>query len=110
MKTFIQTGATIGLIAAYAVKSGEGMLVGSLFGVAAHDAASGDPVEATRVGVFSIKKKAATALAQGAKAYWDNTAREVTGTASGNTLIGAVLNAALDADGVVDVLLDGAVR
>jgi predicted RecA/RadA family phage recombinase len=89
MKTSVQPGNTITLSAPYAVASGEGLLVGSLFGVAIANAALGEPVEAVLVGVIDLKKTASQAWGVGDKLYWDNTAREVTKTAAGNTLIGA---------------------
>ena len=61
---------------------GDGLLVGSIFGIACADAASGETVEATVVGVFDLKKTASQAWAAGDKLYWDNTAREATKTAT----------------------------
>ena len=40
MKNFVQPGSTITLTAPYAVASGDGLLVGAIFGVAAGDAAN----------------------------------------------------------------------
>ena len=56
MKNFVQPGNTITLTAPYAVASGDGLLVGSIFGVAAGTAASGEPIETALVGVFDITK------------------------------------------------------
>ena len=88
MRNFVQPGNTITLTAPYAVASGDGLLVGSIFGVAAGSAASGDPVEAALVGVFDLKKTASQAWTVGDKVYWDNTAKEATKTTTSNTLIG----------------------
>jgi predicted RecA/RadA family phage recombinase len=110
MKNYVQAGLTVSLIAPYAVASGAGVLVGSIFGVAGTAAEAGASVEATRQGVFNIKKKAATAITAGAKVYWDDTAKEITPTASGNKLVGAALEAAATDDATANVLLDGAVR
>jgi len=52
MKNFVQPGNTITLTAPYAVASGDGLLVGSIFGIAAGDAALGEPVETALVGIF----------------------------------------------------------
>ena len=43
MKNYFQPGHTITLTAPAAVTSGGGLLVGAIFGIAAHDAASGEP-------------------------------------------------------------------
>ena len=56
MKNYIQPGHTITLTAPAAVTSGSGLLVGAIFGIAAHDAASGEPVETLTVGVVDINK------------------------------------------------------
>ena len=106
MKNFVQEGGTITLTAPYAVASGAGLLVGTIFGVAKSAAANAAPVEASIRGVFDLAK-AAGALTQGAKVYWDNAAKNVTATSAGNTLIGAVTQAAAGGDATARVLLSG---
>ncbi|MFN3577510.1 MAG: DUF2190 family protein [Tabrizicola sp.] len=91
MKTYVQPGNTITLTAPYAVASGDGLLVGSIFGVAAGTAALGEAVEAALTGVYDLKKVASQAWAAGDKVYWDNTAKEVTKTTTSNTLIGVAV-------------------
>ena len=78
MKNFIQPGNTITLAAPAAVTSGSGMLVGAIFGIAAHDAASGDPLETVTTGVFDLNKIGSQAWGVGDKVYWDNTNKRVT--------------------------------
>ena len=91
MKNYVQPGNTITLTAPYAVSSGDGLLVGSIFGVAAGTAALGEAVEAALTGVYDLKKVASQAWAAGDKVYWDNTAREATKTTTSNTLIGVAV-------------------
>ena len=91
MKNYIQPGNTIPLTAPAAVTSGTGVLIGSIFGIAAHDAASGDPVEVVTTGVFDLNKVGAQAWAVGDKIYWDNTNKRTTTVATDNTLIGIAL-------------------
>ena len=91
MKTYIQPGHTITLTAPAAVTSGSGLLVGAIFGIAAHDAASGEPVETLTVGVVDITKVGTQSWAVGDKVYWDNTNKRATKTATDNTLIGVAL-------------------
>lgn len=100
MKNFVQEGCVVTLTAPYDRSSGQGALVGTLFGVATGDVLSGAEQEFALDGVFKLEKAAGagTAIAQGAKAYWDNTAKKVTGVASGNTHIGYGIVAAIDAD------------
>ena len=69
------------------------LLVGAIFGIAAHDAASGEPVETLTVGVIDINKVGSQAWAVGDKVYWDNTNKRTTKTATDNTLIGVALGA-----------------
>lgn len=93
MKNYVQPGNTITLTAPYAVASGDGLLVGPIFGIASADAASGESVEAALVGVFDLKKTASQAWAVGDQVYWDNTAKEATKTTTSNTLIGVAVAA-----------------
>jgi len=103
MKNYLQKGAMITVAAAAAVSSGEGVLVGAMFGVAAGDAGIGDDVTIAREGVFILNKLSAQAWTVGAKVYWDNTAGQCTTVVSANTLIGYAAQAAADpsATGVV---------
>ena len=91
MKNFIQPGGTVTLTSPSAVSSGDGLLVGSLFGVASGDAASGADVEAMTEGVFDLVKISAQAWSQGDKVYWDGTNKECTVVAAGNVLIGVAM-------------------
>lgn len=91
MKNYLFRGENITLPAPYAVTSGQGALVGSIFGVASTDAALNEDVALVRVGGFTLPKPGSQAWTRGAKVYWDNTAKNVTTTSSGNTLIGAAI-------------------
>ena len=102
MKNYVQPGNTITLTAPYAVASGDGLLVGSIFGVAAATAALGETVEAALTGVYDLKKVASQAWAAGDKVYWDNTAKEATKTTTSNTLIGVAVVAV--AGGASDII------
>ena len=102
MKNYIQPGNTITLTAPYAVTSGDGLLVGAIFGVAAGTAALGDPVETALEGVYDMKKVASQAWAVGDKIYWDNTAKNTTKTLTSNTLIGVATDVV--AGGATDLI------
>ncbi len=107
MKNFVQTGASLQTTApAGGVVSGNGYLIGSRFGVAQVSAAAGAIFEHANEGVFSLPK-AAQAMAEGVKLYWDDTAKVVTTTATSNTLIGFQAGVGTVASGTatVDVLL-----
>lgn len=93
MKNYVQPGKTITFTAPYVIASGDGLLVGSIFGVATGAAGNGETVEAALVGVFDLKKAPSQAWAVGDKIYWDNTNKETTSVATGNTLIGVAIDA-----------------
>lgn len=106
MKNFVQPGDSLTFTSGAAVSSGQGVVMGALFGVAASAAEAGDPFEAAVVGVFELPK-AAGAIAAGMRVYWSAGAGNVTTTASGNTLIGAATEAAADTATTVRVRLNG---
>lgn len=93
MKNFVDDGATATVTAPYAVASGAGALLGTLFGVAQAAAASGAQVVLSLRGAYDLAKAASQAWTVGAAIYWDDTNKVCTTTASGNTLIGKALAA-----------------
>lgn len=106
---FIQEGDTLSLVAPYDRSSGQGMLVGALFGVASANVLAGNEVETHMEGVWELEKVSAQAWTQGAKIYWDDTAKNCTTMASGNKLIGAATQAAANPSATGLVLLNEAV-
>ena len=98
MKNFVQQGDNLTLVAPYAVSSGGGFLVGSIFAIASADAASGAPVVGVTRGVFVLSKATGEAWTVGVKLYWDNTNKRLTTTASGNTLVAVATVAAQSGD------------
>jgi predicted RecA/RadA family phage recombinase len=107
MKNYVQDGNVITLIAPYTVTSGQGLLVGSVFGVATFDALNGATVEAAVEGVLDIAK-AAGAVTQGALMYWDNAAKLCTTVSTSNKLIGVATQAQASGDATCRVRLNGA--
>lgn len=101
MDNFVQKGDNITVAAPYDVASGAGFLVGALFAVAIHAAASGDDVSGATTGVYLMKKTASQAWTVGQKVYWDNSNKECTSDGTAGMLIGAATaGAASAADGV----------
>lgn len=93
MKNFIAHGDMVPFTASGAdVASGEGVLSGSLFGVAAGDVTDGEAGVMKTTGVFQLPKVGSQAWAVGAKVYWTSGGAATT-TASGNTLIGTAFEA-----------------
>ncbi|MBF0401393.1 MAG: DUF2190 family protein [Magnetococcales bacterium] len=108
MKNWIQQGNSVPMVSPVAVSSGDGVLIGDLFGVASSAAAIGETVQLFVTGVVDLPK-AAVSITQGAKVYWDDTAKNVTTTSAGNTLIGCAIVAAAVGDAIVQIRLNGAV-
>lgn len=91
MKNFVAVGNVLTITAGADIASGAGVLVGSIFGVAANTIANGAQGEINLTGVFDLPKAASQAWTVGAKVYWDNTAKACTTTATSNSLIGAAV-------------------
>lgn len=103
MENFVQNGEFLHTVLADTVAGGDLVIVGSVVGVAV---SNGDNVELKAVqtkGVFTLPKEAALAVSQGDTVYWDASAKAVTKTAEANTIIGVAWDAALSADGTVNV-------
>lgn len=71
MKNFVQPGDNLTVAAPYAVDSGEGVLIGQLFGIACGDAENGAEVDIATAGVFDIAKESADVFTVGAPVYFD---------------------------------------
>ncbi len=103
---------------AFQVTAGSGGVVGGamnlisgVVGVYFEDAAVGVGVNfvynAENIVLPKTAATAGSAFAQGAKVYFDNSAKKLTATASGNTLCGRALKAAAALDTTVQVDLTG---
>lgn len=103
MKNYIQPGRTVTIPSPAAVASGDVVIVGNLAGIAAGDAATGDPLDLTLEGVFTLDKVAANVVAVGAPIYWNGTLATV--TATDNDRIGTAVAAAAASTGTVAVRL-----
>lgn len=82
MRNYVNEGEAILVTAPYAVTSGQGVLVGALFGVAAADAANGAEVVICTDGIFDITALSTDTATVGTKLYWDGPNRRLTTTAS----------------------------
>lgn len=108
-KNYIQPGKSIEVAFAAAVESGEGRLVGDLFGVADHDVAAAGRGTLYLEGVFEFDRDAADVFTEGLSVYWNAAAKEITIDANGgaNKLVGASVEAHAAAAGTVRVRLNG---
>ena len=107
-KNDVQRGKIITLTApAGGVVSGNMYKVGQLLVVAQVTAAATEPFSCDTEGVHELPK-ATGALTEGALLYWDDTAKDLTATASGNQLAGVAVAAAGSGDAVCLCRLNGA--
>jgi predicted RecA/RadA family phage recombinase len=89
MENFVHPGEVITAIApAGGVTSGDGVLIGAMFGVAGYTATAGAEVELRVEGVFTFAKTAGDNITAGARVFWDDTTKEITTTAAGNLRVG----------------------
>jgi predicted RecA/RadA family phage recombinase len=97
------------LTAPYAVASGGAALIGAIVAVAVVDLASGAVGTFMLDGTYIFPKNTGTGTggAQGAKAYWDNTAKKFTAVSTGNTLAGIFFKTCTDAATTCEVRLSG---
>jgi predicted RecA/RadA family phage recombinase len=108
MKNFIQRGGMITVTAPTGgVISGQGVLVGNLFGVAATAAAEDESVEIATVGVYELPKLASAVITAGARVAWDDTAKQIVLPGTGMVPIGVATVAAGNGATTVRVRLDG---
>lgn len=107
MRNYVQKGENLTVPAPYNVLSGELAVVGSIYGVAGGNAASGEPVDLTTVGVFELPKVSALAIAIGDKVYWQSAEKLISKTSAGNTYVGVATSVAANPSGSVNVRLNG---
>ena len=88
MKNCVQDGDVLTLTAPYAVVSGAGAQVGSIFAVATADVANGVEGEFATEGVYDLAKTSAQAWTVGQKIYWDNTNKRCDSDGTVGILIG----------------------
>lgn len=89
MRNYIQPGANIDVSAPYEVDSGEGVIVGHLFGIANADAENGAAVVITTEGVFDIAKNANDTFAVGDDVLFSGTDKKAHSNADADSNSGA---------------------
>lgn len=96
MKNFVAVGDRLTVTAPADIVSGEGILVGTLFGVAEGAAANGAEVVLKLAGVFDLPKAPSEEWTVGTAVHWDAAEGRCTTVATGNRLIGAAVRAVGD--------------
>lgn len=102
---YIHDGSAIDYRPTADVAAGDVVVQGSLIGVARLDIAAGELGALATVGVYDVAKATGTALAVGAKVYWDATNASVSTTTT-NPLLGIVVAEAATDDTTVRVLIN----
>ena len=94
MKTFVQPGNTIDVLAPANVSSGFGVRLVSLFGIASNTVLSGEALTIQVEGVVDVAKLSANVMAVGDKVNWNNSNAEVQLATSDLDGVGTVVEAA----------------
>lgn len=91
---FVQPGDSVTVVAAANAISGAIVVMNQMFGIAAHDALTGEQVTLTLGGVWDLAKSnaASMSMAVGANVYWDAT-NGVASTTNSFTRIGVCMAA-----------------
>lgn len=105
MRNYVQPGNTLTVPSPAAVASGDLVVIGNLIGVAAGDAAAGDPLDLTVEGVFELPKIGANAFAVGDRVFWSAADELATSTVGANARIGTAIEAAAASTTTVNVRL-----
>jgi predicted RecA/RadA family phage recombinase len=108
MKNQILPGNTVTLRRPTPSSSGGGCLVGSLFGIAAYDAANARTSRCTSKAPSDMAKLSAQAWTVGALIYWDDTEQVDTTVSTSNKLIGVAVKVAANPSSTGRVRLNGA--
>lgn len=95
MKNYVQPGKTLVVAApSGGVASGDPVLAGALFGIAACAADEGADVEITTEGVFDLPKTTGQTWSVGDPLYWDASGKKLTKTAGDNVRVATATKAA----------------
>ncbi len=92
MDNFVSSGEVLPFTApGGGVVSGTPYLIDSILVIACQSAAAAASFEGQIVGAFDLPKEVSEAWTEGLKLYWDDSAKEITLSSGGNTLIGAAV-------------------
>jgi predicted RecA/RadA family phage recombinase len=106
MKTYIAPGKSLPVTAPTGgVTSGQGVLIGTLFGIVQYDAVAGAEVEILTEGVVEIGKTSALQIDVGDRLFWDATNKVVNKTATAQVCIGVAVSAAANPSSSVKMKL-----
>src|SRR5512134_1508031 len=106
MKAYVQPGKSLTVTTpAGGVLSGQGVLIGILFGIAQYDAVEGAEVEILTQGVVEIPKTSALPIDVGDRLFWDGTNKVVNKTATAQLCVGVAVSAAANPSSTLRIKL-----
>ena len=106
MKTYVAPGHSITVTApSGGVTSGQGVLIGTLFGIAQADAVEGVEAELLTEGVVEVAKTSALQIDVGDRLFWDATNKVVNKTATAQVCVGVAVSAAANPSATVKMKL-----
>lgn len=98
MKNFVQPGNTVTVKAPRNLKSGDGVVVGKLFGVCTNDVLSGGDAEVAIEGVVTFLRNTGVTLLEGAAVSFDESTQKI--VATGGKVVGICVGSPSSAEGV----------
>ena len=108
---YVEAGEVLPLTApSGGVVKGTPYKIGSLIVIALFSAAQTESFSALTKGVATVPKATGQTWSEGAKLYWDDSAKKFTTTSSANTLAGVATVAAGSSDTTGKIRLDGVAR
>ncbi len=104
---FVMDDESIDYVAPSPIAAGDVVVLADLVGVAKRPLATGELGTLDVEGVYDFTKVAgaSTAIPLGTKVYWDNSAKHVSTSSTGNAYLGKLAKAAADADTTARVRL-----
>lgn len=101
----VSNGEFLEITSPYALTSGDGCLVGAIYGVAQSTVAITTAVTIALRGVHTLAKTTGTAWTAGQRLAWDDTTKKLTTTLTSNFAVGFATVAAASGDTTGKVLL-----
>ncbi|MDG4601443.1 MAG: DUF2190 family protein [Defluviicoccus sp.] len=106
MKTYVAPGHSITVTApSGGVTSGQGLLIGTLFGIVQADALEGADAELLTEGVVEVAKTSALQIDVGDRLFWDATNKVVNKTATAQVCVGIAVSPAANPSATVKMKL-----
>lgn len=109
MRNYIQKGDNLTIPAPVDTESGAPVLIGNLFGIAAHSALAGEPLTIKRDGVYTMAKEPTAAFTEGELVWFDPATKLLGEQGAGKHLVGAAVIVAGNGTATVDAVLAGGV-